>query len=247
LEAVRQYEADLKPAGYEVLYTAANDQLDDGYGRFVERTFPTVAATPGLQNLHAFNKDEQRYMALKGLGKSGNAIYISLYAFVLQDVTIGFDEIRDTHKLGKGQTLVRVDVLETKVMESRMTVVKSAEIAQTIQQTGRISIYGILFDTGKSDIKVGSQEALAEIAKAILASPEQRFLIVGHTDNIGEYSLNQSLSQRRAAAITSALTADHKIPGGRIVSVGVGMAAPVASNDDELGRAKNRRVEIVKL
>jgi OmpA-OmpF porin, OOP family len=118
-------------------------------------------------------------MALKGIGKNGNAIYISFHAFVLQDVTTGFDEIRDTHQLVKGQTVVRVDVLETKAMESRMTVVKSAEITQTIQQTGRISIYGLLFDTGKSDIKLGSQEALAEIAKAILASSEQRFLIVG--------------------------------------------------------------------
>ena len=246
LEAVRQYEADLKPAGYETLFTAANDQLDDGYGRFVERTFPTVAAIPGLQSLHVFNKDEQRYMVLKGVGKSGNAIYISLYAFVLQDVTTGFDEMRDAHRLAKGQTVVRVDVLETKAMDNRMTVIKSDEISQTIEQTGRIAIYGVFFDTAKSDIKPESKESMAEIAKAISASPEQRFLIVGHTDNVGDFALNQALSQKRAAAVVAALSANYQIPSSRVVAVGVGMAAPIASNEDEAGRAKNRRVEIVK-
>lgn len=246
LEAVRQYEADLKPAGFETLFTAANDQLDDGYGRFVERTFPTVATTPGLQNLHAFNKDEQRYMALKGIGKSGNTIYISLYAFVLQDISTGFDEIRDAHQLVKGQTVVRVDVLETKAMENRMTVIKSDEISQTIERTGRIAIYGVLFDTAKSDLKPESRESMAEIAKAILASPEQRFLIVGHTDNVGDFALNQALSQKRAAAVVAALSANYQIPSIRVVAVGVGMAAPVASNEDDAGRAKNRRVEIVR-
>ncbi len=246
LEAVRQYEADLKPAGYEALFTAENDKLDDGYGRFVERTFPTVSTTPGLQYLHAFNKDEQRYMVLKGIGKNGNTIYISLYAFVLQDVSTGFNEIRDNHQLVKGQTLVRVDVLETKVMESRMTVINSDEISQAIEHTGRIAIYGVLFDTAKSDLKPESQASMVEIAKAILASPEQRFLIVGHTDNVGDFALNQALSQKRAAAVVAELSKNYQIPSNRIVAVGIGMAAPVASNDDEVGRGKNRRVEIVK-
>jgi OmpA-OmpF porin, OOP family len=246
LEAVRQYESDLKPAGYETLFCAENDHLDDGYGRFVERTFPTVPRTPSLQNLHAFNRDEQQYMVLKGVGKGGNTIYISLYAFVLQDVSTGFDEMRDTHRLAKGQTLVRVDVLETKAMESRMTVIKADKITEAIQLTGRVAIYGLLFDTAKSDLKSESQASIAEIAKAIQANPKQRFLIVGHTDNVGDLALNQALSQRRAAAVVATLTTDYQIPANRVVDVGVGMAAPVATNDDEAGRGKNRRVEIVK-
>lgn len=246
LEAVRQYEADLKSAGYKTLFNAENDKLDDGYGRFVERTFPTVATTSGLQNLHAFNKEEQRYMALKGIGKDGNAIYVSIYAFVLQDVTTGFEEIRDMHQLVKGQTVVRVDVLETKAMENRMTLIKSAEISQTIAKTGRIAIYGVLFDTAKSDLKSESQAAMAEIAKAILANPEQRFLIVGHTDNVGDFAMNQILSQKRAGAVVAGLNANYQVPTSRVIAVGVGMAAPVAPNDEEAGRAKNRRVEIVK-
>lgn len=247
LEAVRQYEAELKPAGFETLFTAENDKLDDGYNRFVEQTFPTVKGTPGLEYLHQFNHAEQRYMALKGTGKAGNTLYVTLYAFALQDVSTGFDELKDRHKLDKGQIVLRVDVLETKAMEARMTVVKSAEITQGLAATGRMAIYGVLFDTDKADIKPDSAESLAEMAKAINSSPGKKILIVGHTDNVGDYAHNQALSSKRAAAVTAALTGKYQVPASSIIAVGVGMAAPVAPNTDESGRAKNRRVEIVAM
>jgi OmpA-OmpF porin, OOP family len=246
LEAIRQYEADLKPAGYELLFTAENDRLDDGFNRFVTETYPTVKADDALYYLHELNHTEQRYMALKGKGKSGNTMYITLYAFVLQDVSAGFTQLRDSHQLEKGQTIVRVDVLETKVMDARMTVVKADEIYQSIEKTGRIAIYGILFDTDQAELKPESADSLAEMAKAIIESAGQKFLIVGHTDNVGDLSHNQALSQKRAAAVTAVLTAKYQIPAASMIPVGVGMAAPVAPNTEEAGRAKNRRVEMVK-
>lgn len=246
LEAVRQYEADLKPAGFETLFTAENDKLDDGYNRFVIQTFPTVKKTPELQYLHEFNHDEQRYMALKGTGKQGGEVYVSLYAFVLKDVSMGFAELKTRHKLDKGQTIVRVDVLETKPMEARMTVVKAEEITQTVSSAGHIAIYGVHFDTDKAEIKPDSAESLAEMAKAI-KTDGGRYLIVGHTDNQGDLKHNQALSQKRAAAVTAALTSQYAIPATNLFAVGVGMAAPVASNAEEQGRAKNRRVELVKM
>ena len=247
LEVVRQYEADLNPAGFETIFTAANDKLDDGFNRFVSQTFPTVKGTKNLEYLHEFNHDEQRYLAMKGKGKSGNTIYVTLYAFVLQDVSTGFDELKDAHALDKGQTLVRVDVLETKEMEARMTVVKAAEITDSISTTGRIAIYGVLFDTDKAVLKPESTESLVEMAKAIKASAGKKFLIVGHTDNVGDFAHNQALSQKRAAAVTEALISSHGVPASSIIPVGVGMAAPTAPNTDDAGRAKNRRVEIVAM
>lgn len=245
LEAVRQYEAELKPAGFETLFTAENDKLDDGYNRFVSQTFPTVKTTPALQYLHEFNRDEHRYMALKGAGKEGGEVFITLYAFVLKDVgSVG--ELVPRHKLAKGQTIVRVDILETKPMEARMTVVQAAEITQTISTAGRIAIYGVHFDTDKAEIKPDSAESLAEMAKAIKAD-SGRYLIVGHTDNQGDFAHNQALSQKRATAVTAALTSQFGVPAARLIAVGVGMAAPIAPNTDEAGRAKNRRVEMVKM
>lgn len=246
LEAVRQYETDLKPAGYETLFTAENDKLDDGYGRFVEQTFPTAKKTDQLQYLHEFNKDEQRYAVLKGKGKAGNEIYVSIYAFRLDDITTGVDKLVAAHKLEKGNVIARVDILETKPMDARMSVVKSEEITNSIDTTGRIAIYGVYFDTDKADIKPESADSLAEMAKAISAG-KGTYLIVGHTDNQGDLNYNQTLSLKRATAVTAALTGEYKIPADRIIPVGVGMAAPLAPNTDDKGRSKNRRVEIVKM
>ena len=246
LEAIRQYQAELKPAGYETLFTAENDKLDDGYGRFVEQTFPTAKKTDQLQYLHEFNKDEQRYAVLKGKGKAGNETYVSIYAFRLDDVSTGFGKLTEAHKLAKGNVVARVDILETKAMDARMTAVKADEITSSIDTEGRIAIYGINFDTDKTDIKPESADSIAEIAKAIMGG-KGTYLIVGHTDNQGDLNYNQTLSLKRATAVTAALTGEYKIPADRVIPVGVGMAAPLAPNTNDKGRAKNRRVEIVKM
>jgi outer membrane protein OmpA-like peptidoglycan-associated protein len=71
-------------------------------------------------------------------------------------------------------------------------------------------------------------------------------LIVGHTDNVGGYDANVTLSQRRAEAVFQELTSTYGVAASRLRAVGVGMAAPVASNATDDGRAKNRRVELVR-
>lgn len=246
LEAIRQYQSELKPAGYETLFEAADDKLDNGYNRFVSEIFPEAKKTDQLQYLHEFNHGKQHYAILKGKGKEGNEIYVSVYAFTLEDVSTGFDKLVENHKLEKGNVIVRLDVLETKAMETRMSAVKAEEITSTIDTTGRIAIYGVYFDTDKSDIKPESAESLAEMAKAINAG-KGTYLIVGHTDNQGDLNYNQTLSLKRATAVTAALTGEYKISADRVIPVGVGMAAPLAPNTDDKGRAKNRRVEIVKM
>jgi OOP family OmpA-OmpF porin len=247
LEAVRQYEGELKPKGFEVLWTAANDEIDDGYGRFVETIYPVIKKTEGVNMLHQFNNEERRYSILKGEGKAGNTVYVALYAFVINDDSgTGFERLQADHQLKKGDTIVRVDVLETQAMEARMTVVKAEEIEQSMKKTGRVAIYGVYFDTDKAVVKSESAPSLIEMAKAIKAA-KGKVLIVGHTDNQGGVEYNQALSQRRAAAVLKVLAAEHAVPSDKMLSVGVGLAAPVAPNTDEEGRAKNRRVEMVAL
>lgn len=246
LEVIRQYQAELEPEGYETLFTAENDKLDDGYGRFVEQIFPNAKKVDEIHYMHSFNHEEQRYAVLKGKGKEGNDIYISIYAMVLKDVSTGFNNLVEGHGLKQENVVARVDILETKGMATRMSVVKSEEIASAIDSTGRIAIYGVYFDTDKSEIKPESADSIAEIAKAIM-NGKGTYLIVGHTDNQGDLSYNQALSLKRATAVTAALTSQFKIPADRVIPVGVGMAAPLAPNADEKGRALNRRVEIVKM
>jgi OOP family OmpA-OmpF porin len=86
----------------------------------------------------------------------------------------------------------------------------------------------------------------AAAAGAQTGDPNLKLLVVGHTDNVGGYDANMTLSDRRAAAVFQTLTSKHGIPAVRLRAVGVGMAAPVAPNETEAGRAKNRRVELVR-
>jgi outer membrane protein OmpA-like peptidoglycan-associated protein len=115
-----------------------------------------------------------------------------------------------------------------------------------LKTTGHVEVPGVFFDTGKSELKPESDAAIAEIGKLLRAEPALKVFVVGHTDNVSSLDLNTKLSQARADAVVQALIAKHGIVAARLVGRGVGPLAPVASNDTEEGRAKNRRVELVK-
>jgi outer membrane protein OmpA-like peptidoglycan-associated protein len=125
-------------------------------------------------------------------------------------------------------------------------VVDAAALANGLKATGHIAVYDILFDTGKSDIKPESAKAIEEIAKLLQADPALKLHVVGHTDNEGTLDGNLKLSTARAQAVIAALTGTHGIAPARLNAFGCGQYAPVASNDTPDGKAKNRRVELVK-
>lgn len=126
-------------------------------------------------------------------------------------------------------------------------IVASAEVfSNDLKNSGHAAVYGILFDTAKSDIKPESAQAIGEIAKLLKADPSLKIFVVGHTDNVGTLDANMKLSQARAEAVVQALVKTHGVAAARLKSFGNGPYAPVAANDNESGRAKNRRVELVK-
>ncbi|MCU0835871.1 MAG: DUF4892 domain-containing protein [Chromatiaceae bacterium] len=145
-----------------------------------------------------------------------------------------------------GRTIAVVDLIEAKAREQRMVKVAAPEMARTIDATGRIALYGILFDFDQATLKPESAPVLAEIATLLRADAGLRLLVVGHTDNAGGFEYNRDLSQRRAEAVVAALVRDHGVDRARLFPVGVSYAAPVASNQSEEGRAQNRRVELVQ-
>ena len=125
-------------------------------------------------------------------------------------------------------------------------VVANAEALQGgLAQTGHAAVPGIYFDTGKSDLKSESEPALREVVRLLQANPAMRLWVVGHTDSQGSAESNVTLSQARAAAVVRALTGTG-IAATRLAPHGAGPYAPVASNDTDEGRARNRRVELVK-
>jgi len=111
---------------------------------------------------------------------------------------------------------------------------------------GKIVTHGILFDVNKYTIKGESMGTINEIVKLMNEHPELKFRIDGYTDNEGEESYNQKLSEERAAAVKSLLI-QSGIAASRLESKGFGENDPIDSNSTPEGRANNRRVEFVKI
>ena len=120
-------------------------------------------------------------------------------------------------------------------------------MATALDTSGRVALYGIFFDTDRTDIKPESDAALAEIANMMKSNQDLNVLIVGHTDDVGNFDYNVDLSKRRAASVTRTLADRYGIAIGRLRSFGAGMSAHTASNATEENRSKNRRVELVKM
>jgi OOP family OmpA-OmpF porin len=127
-----------------------------------------------------------------------------------------------------------------------MTQEIALNLGEAIDTDGKATLYGILFDTGKSDIKPESAESLKKIIDYLNANPTVKIIVVGHTDNVGAFTNNMTLSKSRAESITNYLITTGKISSSRLMSDGVGSLCPVSTNATEEGKKRNRRVEIVK-
>jgi outer membrane protein OmpA-like peptidoglycan-associated protein len=118
------------------------------------------------------------------------------------------------------------------------------ELADKLTKEGFVTLY-VNFDTGKATITADSANTLDAAAGALKAAGDLRVEVAGHTDNVGTPDPNLKLSQQRAEAVMAALV-ERGIAPGRLAAKGYGQATPVADNRTEEGRAKNRRVELVK-
>lgn len=140
----------------------------------------------------------------------------------------------------------KIRVVEEKPMETGMVKVTADVLKANILKDGHVAVYGIYFDTGKSDVKPESGETIKEIAALLQTNPSLQLYVVGHTDNVGRHKDNMELSSKRAASVVTEIISRHKINASRLEAGGVGPLAPVTTNDTKEGRELNRRVEIVK-
>ena len=108
-----------------------------------------------------------------------------------------------------------------------------------------LRLTGLSFDSGRSQIKPQSFELLAKVEKAIDVFPRSELIIEGHTDSFGGDDMNQALSQERAESVQQYMINAMRIPTYRLIATGYGETRPVASNETESGRARNRRIDIV--
>ena len=138
------------------------------------------------------------------------------------------------------QTIVTI-----KPMEQEVTADASG-IADELTKSGHIALYGIHFETGKATILPDSESVLSEVAKMLEQNPDVKVSVEGHTDNAGSAAANQMLSEKRAQAVVAWLSS-HGVEAARLKAKGWGQTKPVDDNSTDAGRAKNRRVELVKI
>lgn len=252
LEVLRNYQDEITGAGGQVLFTCRGEECggdpersSGGGGGDVSLAmylYPAERITDSFaSNGHCAQAEsitDQRYLAAE---MSGTGAHVSVLTYTLVapdsvDVCLALNE----------RTIAVVDIVEAKARETRMVTVEAGEMAKSIASTGRIALYGIYFDFNKSDVKPESDATLTEIAQLLKTTAAMKLLVVGHTDSVGGFAFNMDLSQRRAAAVVSALVARFGIGKDRLTPVGVSFASPVASNQNEEGRSRNRRVELVE-
>lgn len=118
-------------------------------------------------------------------------------------------------------------------------------LLEALNAKGEVAIYGILFDVDRADLRPGSGEVLDTIATILAADPSLRIEVQGHTDSTGASERNQALSQQRAQQVVAALGL-FGIDRARLTARGFGSDQPVADNNTEEGRQKNRRVVLKK-
>ena len=252
LEVLRNYQDEITGGGGKVLFTCrgeecgGNPERSSGGGggdmSLAMFLYPADQITDAFaSNGHCAQAEsitDQRYLAAE-MPAAGAHVSVLTYALAAPDTN-------EVCFALNARTIAVVDIIEAKARETRMVTVAAGEMAKSITSTGRVALYGIYFDFNKADVKPESDPTLTQIAQLLKTTPAMKLLVVGHTDNVGGFAFNMDLSQRRAAAVVAALATRFGTGKDRLTPVGVSYASPVASNQSDEGRGRNRRVELVE-
>lgn len=232
---MHNYKAGFKKSGYNIMIAIADHQL--GFN-----------GRPHTWNAKFY--DAGGYWKGLNNGKFGIGIGFPTWqkkrSFI---VARGSEAKRDIYAIvyaiidGKN-TLITQDVIEVKNVETGF--VSMDNISSDITKRGHIAIYGILFDSGKSVIKKGSEKSLKTVADFMNKNRGKKYYIVGHTDNAGKFDANMVLSRDRARSVMNALIKRYGVKASQLKAYGVASLVPVFSNRTAEGMTENRRVEIVE-
>ncbi len=236
LEVMRNYEAALDKAGMKIQFACERATCGRPFGEAmldrIGRDFKIADSTAYWEPFN-HGRFEGRYLLASGKRSDGGESFAAVWVTAPVEGRNGG---------------VYLEIVETQAMETGKVVadLSAADMARGLAADGRVALYGIYFATDKAQLEPASRPALAEMAKLLQSDPKLAVYIVGHTDNVGSLAHNTDLSQRRAEAVAAALAGEYKVDPKRLTARGVASLAPVASNDADAGRAKNRRVELVR-
>jgi OOP family OmpA-OmpF porin len=248
-EIFRSYQRMLADLGFEETFKLDSGALYALSAKDFQQRFyfqADYAARKDHEDTPFQDADNQYYLTDR-LVRDGQTVNVAVY--VAESGGLEWQEpgVNQTIVIRLGQPVIGVDVISSRQADYRPVEIKAPEMAKALSATGKIDIYGILFDVDKSELKPESRVTLEEVAKLLKSDPSLRIEVAGHTDNTGGADHNMKLSVGRAAAVVNALVNTFGIDKTRLQPKGYGDTKPVAPNDSDQGRTKNRRVELRKL
>jgi OOP family OmpA-OmpF porin len=247
LEVLRNYEQMLSDSGFEQTFELKTDAVwitIDAYCGHFFYAFEKREVNSTYKYCGAY--DNPNYATYKAI-KDGKNIAVAVFVGEARGMDWVEPSVKKPIPVKKGQVIAALDVITGKAAEIKMVEVKAADIADALATKGSIDLYGIYFDIDKTDIKPESTKTLDEVASLLKIDRSLKLEISGHTDNTGTAEHNMKLSEGRAQAVVDALVKKYGIDAARLEAKGYGDTKPVASNDTDDGKAKNRRVELKKL
>jgi len=247
LEVLRNYEQMLSDAGFQQTFELKSDAVTTITSYFCEHFFFGFEKRQDNSLYKFCGAAASPHYATYRATKDGKDVTVAVLVGEAGAMDWTEPGVKTPIAVKKGQALAAFDVITGKALENKMVMVKAADIAEALTTKGSIDLYGIFFDVDKTDIKPESSKTLDEVASLLKIDRSLKLEISGHTDNTGTAEHNMTLSEGRAHAVVDALVKKFGIDAARLEAKGYGDTKPVASNDTEEGRAKNRRVELKKL
>lgn len=257
LQVMRAYREGLENAGFKIEF--AGSERDDELGRRFHRHDSFDRNRPSGVSTHTLGwprSSDDRDMRFLAASHAEEPVHVTVLMYINRreeapairvDVMEKPEEDRSltmaAPEPARNQPTERDEIVAAHERED----LSAGEIEEGIVSEGRVAVRDILFEFDSAEIIDQSADALKTIADVLEQNESLDLLIVGHTDNVGDFEYNLNLSMERAQAIAGKLEDDHGIDGDRLQAAGAGMMAPVASNRNEDGRAQNRRVELVEL
>ena len=234
-EVFANYEKAIRDAGFEVLargvFSKSSQAPDVGSRKWMGVHYARNEVPPdGIRLLSGSSTSAGSAFLAASKERAAGTVY----------VVLGITQY------SKDVVTTLIDVVEVDEVETDLVTVDAEAMGDEIDEYGRVTLHGLFFDHDQATLTPASQPALNEIVSFLEARPTMRFYVVGHTDATGSLSYNQTLSKRRAEAIVRELVDNHGVDGRRLEGHGVGPLAPEFSNTTEVGKAKNRRVELVE-
>jgi outer membrane protein OmpA-like peptidoglycan-associated protein len=232
-EVYLNYSKALEKNGFEILadrmFGSSNVKGEIGARGWLGVYFAENTVPPGVPLLTGSSTSGGSAFVAGKLTKNNATVYVAVSVAQYSDEIVYY----------------LIDIVKEQPVENEFIFVNADVMLDELKENGKIALYGIYFDFDKDDVKTESETTLTEIANLLKNNPQLKLYVVGHTDMKGKLDYNVNLSKRRAAAVVKELTTNYGIKSDMLTPDGVGALAPVATNETEVGRKNNRRVELV--